>query len=488
VAVEGTVALTAEENLKVFPEGAVEAEAESGFVCFTRPIPADLLKPEVVAGSGVAVKFADITEGVTVYMGVDGEGAPVQVVKLEEAFAAVTEPTIFREEAIQQHGLAGDAYIIKAARRGDSPEQIARHLSRGATPEQVAQTVAKVEGVIERSKTGAAAVSASQRQVEEQAAREAAKDAAAQKKKDRKLVKWLVSLGEAVVAEAAWQHLPYWSLEFEVALGLLSVPEVELVLAAADAEREKGAQGDARRDLELHAGALPLGELAALVMQMQVVALVRAEGLEGKTARAWHAALIDVPKPTAPEAVAFAGMPEAERAMWTKVALAHSGGMSVPKLAREFKLELREVCGALGLDFEVEDGEWSALGEAMESALAEAGCGGDARVELIEQALGRAVPIEELVPEEMKRVLEQLSAHAYDAAFEEKFAEVKALLERAGYTKPVQLDGVARLACKKPFDALKSAAELDKVMEVLRRVVEAKAGESGAGGDTKEAA
>lgn len=403
VAGAGEVALSVMENAAVFPDAATEPEPDSGYVCHTRPIPADLLKPEVQAA---ALKFADITEGVQVYVGVDGAGQPVRIVKLEEAFAAVTEPTIFKEEAVQRYGLSGDAYIIKAAKRGDRPEQIARHLAR-SLPDGAALPVARVEEVIARNKAGVTTLANNQREVEASQKKELKKAARAQKKKDEAAVAWLGELKAAIVADKVWLGLTYWSLKFEEALGCLKADEMSLLLGMEDADMgdDPHAYG---LDLEKHAGGLALPQLIGLVEVMMKLPVVRELGLECALVKEWHATIIAAPKPTAPAVVAFAGLPEAERKKLTGLVAAHVGGMSVPKLAREFGMGLRDVCGALELDYESEAAEWSGLGEALEVAFAAGNVGAPARVAMIKLQLGREVAMAELVPEEINKLLEMM--------------------------------------------------------------------------------
>lgn len=136
VATDGVLPLTPEENALAYPHGQAGLNPKALLVEWSKPVPADLLKPEVVAEG--APHWEDLCDGdrlikvqapsgrldddgkaiyeerevaaakVTVRLGFDQDNRPVRLVRVSEAVvaAAAQEPAIFNEETRVRYGLA----------------------------------------------------------------------------------------------------------------------------------------------------------------------------------------------------------------------------------------------------------------------------------------------------------------------------------------------------------------------------------------------
>jgi hypothetical protein len=102
---EGVTVLAPDENARAFPEGHTGLHFKSEFVEYRKPVPKDLLKPEVEQPP----KWVDISNGpkarVHVYAGFDQGGRPVELVKVTEAVLAAdeNERSIFNYDTLQRY-------------------------------------------------------------------------------------------------------------------------------------------------------------------------------------------------------------------------------------------------------------------------------------------------------------------------------------------------------------------------------------------------
>lgn len=107
---EGVEPLTPEENAQAYPRGDFGLNFRMPLVEWTKPVPADLLKPEVAAKG--APKWEEICNGdkaqVVVRLGFDQHNRPVKLVRVAEAVIAAdeNERAIFNEETRVRYGLA----------------------------------------------------------------------------------------------------------------------------------------------------------------------------------------------------------------------------------------------------------------------------------------------------------------------------------------------------------------------------------------------
>ena len=339
-------------------------------MALTRPIPPDLLKPEIAAGA--PIKFADVVTGVMVYVGVDEGGKSVPLVKLAEALAAVQpdDRHIFKEDVARSNSMPKPARVA-----GEPPS----------------------------------------RRVEEEAAeRERKKAEKQQKKKDKESIAWLRELRTALVNGDATGRMPYWTLLYDQARAGMNAEDVALLLRAEDVAEV--VDGNLAGALDDHAFALPLVQLVALVTQMLLMPVLRAQGMQSEIVKEWHATVIAPPKPTEPEAVPFVGLPEAERQKLTSLVKAHSAGMSVPRLAREFEMFFKDVCGALELDADEQADLWQAQIDAVKAGFLAQGVKEKDAGPMIKMWTGTELPINALEPEELTKCLEGLSRVATSKA------------------------------------------------------------------------
>lgn len=250
VAMEGQVALSEAENARVFPYGETEPDPAFGYVIFTKPIPADLLKPEVA--SGPKVKFSDLAEvsdRLVVYVAIDGAGRPVQLVKLAEVLAAVQpeDRHIFREDVARSAG-------VPKAKAQEAP---------------------------------------SRRVEEEVAERERKKAAAAAKKREKEVVAWLAQLYRSLAdCERLKLRASYslWVLIFDLHIQALTPDDIRVILAAV-ADEELDAESPPAEQLNEVAMEIPAAALGALTTLMMLTPRVRAEGIASPLVKEWHEAV-----------------------------------------------------------------------------------------------------------------------------------------------------------------------------------------------------
>lgn len=250
-AVGGKLALGESDNARVFPRDESGIHYASEFVDYNqRPTP-DLLKKEVAPGS--VPLWRELLDGVAVqvWVGVDQAGKVVELVRRDEALAALPAA----ERAV---------FAVSEMRR-----------ATGASPSSPRDGVEE-----ERSRAA--------EEKQERAEREKAERA--RRKKAREACAWLETLGAAVVEGWAGGGLPLWSLMYELHEAQLGSEELAAVAELVD--RDGDAEQSPAQRLRRHVAGCGLPQLAALCVQMQVAPRVLAEGADGPTARAWHAAVV----------------------------------------------------------------------------------------------------------------------------------------------------------------------------------------------------
>jgi ParB/RepB/Spo0J family partition protein len=248
----GKKPLAPEVNAQVFPSDAQGLAWNSGHVEFSKRPPEDLLKGDVTPTK--APTWRELCgDRVTVHVGIDQAGRAVDVVKLDEALAAVLpeEVAIFRDEVVRKHSLAKSAPSTKAER---STSQL------------------------EKEST-------------EQKLREKAERAA--KLRQKKARAWLDDLVLALEARAAakkpaWGSYVYWSLMFERMLASIGDEDVVFL---CDLFGAAGA-GDTRQALGDIVGKLSAGKCGALVTAMVLAPWLRAQGPDAAFVTEWHDAFL----------------------------------------------------------------------------------------------------------------------------------------------------------------------------------------------------
>ncbi|MDP1580705.1 MAG: ParB/RepB/Spo0J family partition protein [Candidatus Didemnitutus sp.] len=125
---EGKQPLTPEENAETFKAGEHGLAFDAEFVAYTQPPTLDLLKKEITGP--VPTWRALCGSRVQVYVGINQDGMAVDLVRLGEAFAAVSEPTIFNKDTVRRYGLAMESAIVTLAAKGRTASEIAaeKHL------------------------------------------------------------------------------------------------------------------------------------------------------------------------------------------------------------------------------------------------------------------------------------------------------------------------------------------------------------------------
>lgn len=269
----GKVALSSEENAVVFPNGATEPAAASGYVAATRPIPADLVKDEVAAQG--APSFAEVSPTARVFVGTDGRGLLVDLVRVGEAITAATEPEIFRAEVVARHGLRDNA---GGQHRNSADEVVTTPAMRDVAPEKAEPTKGSIAG-------------------EEKRAKKAEK--AAEKSKAKKLracADWMLELFDALTWPGAMKPKGYGytlaSLRWEHLIR--SVPEEDAQLVLRALSEEDPAKGETGKDA-LKAYVAGLGgedHLNAVCELLIIASALRAQGTEADWVVEWHQHLI----------------------------------------------------------------------------------------------------------------------------------------------------------------------------------------------------
>lgn len=250
VAVDGRVALSKEENARVFSPEEKGVHFASEFVAYNeRPAP-ELLKKEVAPSSVPTWREMTEAAGLTVYVGVHQDGHAVELVKRDEALAAADlgERRVFNEAEVRR-------------------------------------------GTVTKPDRNAVEASRAEQEREEKAAR--AKAEKAQRRKDTKAAQFARELADAMLPPAANPSagLVLWTLFFDAAMARLTAEEVAFVVWAWDQdtpEEERTAAG-----LEQMAGEMGVRELIALVAIMNLAPALRAEGADGVTAHEWWSGLCD---------------------------------------------------------------------------------------------------------------------------------------------------------------------------------------------------
>lgn len=326
----GKVALSAIDNAVVFPAGATEAAPASGYVAATRPIPADLVKDEVAAQG--APSFAEVSPAAQVYVGTDGQGRLVDLVKLEEAMTAATEPTIFRAHYAQRYGMKDNE---AAKHRNSDDETVQTPALRDVAPAKAEPTKGSIAG-------------------EQKRAAKAEKTAEKSKaKKLRACAEWMLDLFESLTAgpklkpegyaytraSLKWEHL------------IRSVPDEDALLVLRALSEDDPAKGQSGKDAlkEFVAGIGGTEELDAVCDLLLIASALRAQGAEAEWVVEWHRHLVEPVgahakvAPVTGEQIAS----EEERAKLTEIVRAHADGMPVEEIAKSYELPLAEVCGML---------------------------------------------------------------------------------------------------------------------------------------------
>jgi ParB/RepB/Spo0J family partition protein len=316
----GKKPLKVEVNAEVFPPGAKGLAWNSGHVEFSKRPPADLLKAEVAK---VPTWRELCGDRVTVRVGIDQSGRAVDVVKLDDALAAVPpeEVAIFRDEVIRKHQLAKTAPETRAER------------------------------------------SASQLQTEqaEQKLREKAdRQAKLREKKGRAWLDDLVLCLEGLAAskKPAWASYTYWSLMAELMLRAVGDDDVRFVCELFGVE--VGEPGAERAALKEWLGQISGDKCGAVVTALTIAPWLRAEGPDAPFVTEWHGAFLTEKKEDAAAgaetAKASSPMPptisKAESDQLAQLVKAYGAGegMSPQRCAEEFGMPLADVCGALQLD------------------------------------------------------------------------------------------------------------------------------------------
>lgn len=248
MAVDGRVALSRDDNARVFAREEKGVHFASEYVAYNeRPTP-DLLKKEVSPGSVPTWRELTANTSITIYVGVHQDGHGVELVKRDEAVALadLSERRVFNESQVK----------------------------RG--------TVAKV------SKTQGQADSRAEEERAEKQARDKAERA--RKKKERVAAQWQGELCTRVTDSAAggrplWHGLAFWTCLYEQGADALSVEELAFVVAAVDPDGDE--KTPARERLDAHSAGLPLPEFVALVVRILSAPRLLSEGVEGQVARAW---------------------------------------------------------------------------------------------------------------------------------------------------------------------------------------------------------
>ena len=248
VAVDGRVALSKEENARVFSPEEKGVHFASEFVAYNeRPSP-ELLKKEVAPSS--VPTWREMTEGagLTVYVGVHQDGHAVELVKRDEALAAADlgERKVFNEAEVRR-------------------------------------------GTVTKPDRSAAEASRAEQEREDKTAR--AKAEKAQRKKDTAGAKLLREIADAMLPpnRNPFEGLVLWSLLYDLAAERLTQEEIAFVVRAWDEDEDAGDRTRAR--LDRLGGEMVPRELAALVVMMNLAPRLRAEGADGELANEWWSSL-----------------------------------------------------------------------------------------------------------------------------------------------------------------------------------------------------
>lgn len=248
VAVDGKVALSRDENKRVFPPQEKGVHFASDFVPYNeRPSP-ELLKKEVAPSS--VPTWREMVDGreVKVFVGMHQDGHAVELVKRDEALAAsdLNERKVFNEAEVKR-------------------------------------------GTVTKQSKGAAEASRVEDEKEEKAAR--AKAEKAQRKRDSAGALLLREIADSMLPpnRNPWNGLVVWSLLYDLAAERLTDDELAFVVRAWDEDEDAGERNRAR--LDRLGGEMDPSELAALVVMMLLAPRLRAEGADGELANEWWTSL-----------------------------------------------------------------------------------------------------------------------------------------------------------------------------------------------------
>ena len=154
---EGVLVLGESENALAFPAGAAGLSFKSEFVEYRKPVPADLLKPEVET----APKWVDISNGpkarVQVYAGFNQAGLPVELVKVTEAVLAAdeNERAIFNYETLQLHRAEHGIELENERRRAGPRRPAVPSVERGAESDEPATETAAMADPVDAQRVEA---------------------------------------------------------------------------------------------------------------------------------------------------------------------------------------------------------------------------------------------------------------------------------------------------------------------------------------------
>jgi ParB/RepB/Spo0J family partition protein len=267
----GKVALTAGENAAIFAPGEEEPSPESGYVLAHRPIPADLLKDEVSANR--APSFAEVSPAAPLYIGSDGRGRCVDLVKVAEAVAGTTEPEIFRADVVARYGIRDNARA---------------RTHTGADGEMIT-TPSLAEAAEEGGpKPGSLAAEEKRKKTTEKAAE---KNKA---KKLRACADWLLELHNARTSPTKPEGYDYVLVSLRWEHVLRSVPDEDALLVLRALSEEDPAKGQTAKSAlaQYVAGIGGAEELASVVDALLIAGALRVQGVEAPWVVEWHRHLV----------------------------------------------------------------------------------------------------------------------------------------------------------------------------------------------------
>lgn len=335
----GKLSLDATENARIFTGGGEEPSPESGYVLAARPIPPDLVKAEVAAQG--APTFAEVSPTARVFVGTNGQGRVVDLVKLDEAIPATREPDIFKPAVIAQYGLKankGGAHENSVGERVETPS-VAAAVAPKAEPKPDS-----IAGEQRRKKTAESA---------------AAKAVA---KKLRACAEWMLDLFDSLTAPAKLKPTGYGytraSLKWEHLIR--SVPDEDALLVLRSLSSDDPAKGQTGKDAlkEFVAGIGGTEQLEAVCDLLMIASALRAQGAEADWVTEWHKHLVapvDARAVRGADADTVAIIQEEQKAKLTAIARAHAEGMPLVEIARSYELPLAEVCGMLEVPVPVDE-------------------------------------------------------------------------------------------------------------------------------------
>lgn len=433
----GKIALSAEENERVFRDGSLLPSPESGYVLATKPIPPDLVKAEVAAEG--APTFAEVSPAARIFIGTAPGGHAVDLVRVAEAIAATTEPDIFRASVIAEYSLRdnrGGAHDSCDGERVEVPS-MAEALPERAAPAPKAGSIAADEKRKARA--------------EKQAERATAK-------KLRACQEWMLDLHGALVAEEKPEGYAYTLASLRWEHMLLSVGDADALLVLRALTEDEPAKGQTAKSClaEYVAGLGGAEELQAVVDLLMIAPALRAQGVEAKWVTEWHRHLV---------------LPIAERV---------PGAGPGP-----IELSAQEAGGAEPVVYEQTEAERAADAQVDAlNALAEMPEGVSAeQIEAVkaEAYAGRfphVIAYNTHLPE--ATVIAMLKALGLPATTEEEElaatkADVEALWQRTGTVKASAKDAMAKMACKRTLAELSTLEHWQALRERLQRIADAQA-------------